>query len=109
MCQLKVCPSDERGPCGGAERGLCLDGVCQCTGNHTGVGCELQACPRGCSDKGYCGADGRCHDTCADQHAKRPSAVAVGRKHQEIALGLLGDLFRRLRPVAHGLRARWRP
>ena len=49
-------------------------GVCQCTGNHTGVGCELQACPRGCSDKGYCGADGRCHcaagwagDDCAER------------------------------------------
>ena len=67
MCQLRVCPADERGPCGGAERGLCLDGVCQCTSNHTGVGCEVLACPRGCSDKGYCGADGRCH--CAAGYA----------------------------------------
>ena len=38
----------------GDDAGVCVGGVCQCTPEYTGDGCETPLCPNNCSQHGTC-------------------------------------------------------
>ncbi|KNC53198.1 uncharacterized protein AMSG_09282 [Thecamonas trahens ATCC 50062] len=57
-CSIILCPFD----CYGPERGVCNQGVCECTANFTGQYCEERRCEGGCGEElnhGVCN-DGTC-------------------------------------------------
>jgi hypothetical protein len=55
-CEKKaVCPGVGKAQCGGAKRGKCVDGVCECNQGFSGEGCMVsQPCDKNCSDNGEC-------------------------------------------------------
>lgn len=42
-----------------SSHGLCIDGVCTCSGGWTGSACDRPVCPNKCSSNGHCDIEGK--------------------------------------------------